>query len=120
MKYDEFAFLNQQLAAMVRDGIPLESALRRLCADMRQGPLRAELEKLEADLAKGTPLREAVRARQLPELYRQMLEVGAQSNDLPGILTMLADHYQRRHVIWTARFCCPSFCASYRRNSPGP
>jgi type IV pilus assembly protein PilC len=68
---------------------------------MRQGPLRAELEKLEADLAKGTPLREAVRARQLPGLYRQMLEVGAQSNDLPGILTMLADHYQRRHVIAT-------------------
>jgi type II secretory pathway component PulF len=101
MKYDEFAFLNQQLAAMVRDGIPLESALRRLCADMRHGPLRAELEKLEADLAKGTPLREAVRARQLPELYRQMLEVGAQSNDLPGILTMLADHYQRRHVVAT-------------------
>jgi len=30
-----------------------------------------------------------------------MLEVGAQSNDLPGILTRLADHYQRRHVIWT-------------------
>jgi type II secretory pathway component PulF len=93
--------LNQQLAAMVRDGIPLESALRRLCAEMRQGALRAELEKLEADLAKGTPLREAVRACQLPELYRQMLEVGAQSNDLPGILTMLADHYQRRHVVWT-------------------
>ena len=101
MKNDEFAFFNQQLAAMVRDGIPLESALRRLCADMRQGALRAELEKLEADLAKGTPLREAVRRRQLPELYRQMLEVGAQSNDLPGILTMLADHYQRRHVILT-------------------
>jgi len=101
MKYDEFAFLNQQLAAMVRDGIPLESALRRLCADMRQGPLRTELEKLEADLAKGIPLREAVRDRQLPELYRQMLEVGAQSKDLPGILTMLADHYQKRHVVAT-------------------
>jgi type IV pilus assembly protein PilC len=101
MKYDEFAFLNQQLAAMVRDGIPLESALRRLCAEMRQGALRSELLKLEADLAKGTPLREAARARQLPELYRQMLEVGAQSNDLPGILTMLADHYQRHHVIMT-------------------
>jgi type IV pilus assembly protein PilC len=101
MKYDEFAFLNQQLAAMVRDGIPLESALRRLCAEMRRGALRSELEKLEADLAKGTPLREAVRARRLPDLYRQMLEVGAQSNDLPGILTMLADHYQRRHIIAT-------------------
>ena len=29
MKYDEFAFLNQQLAAMLRDGIPLEGELRR-------------------------------------------------------------------------------------------
>lgn len=101
MKNDEFAFLNQQLAAMVRDGIPLETALRRLCADMQRGQLRTELEKLEADLAKGIPLRDAVRARQLPELYRQMLEVGVQSNDLPGVLTMLADHYQKRHVIWT-------------------
>ena len=101
MKNDEFSFFNQQLAAMVRDGIPLESALRRLCADMRQGPLRSELEKLEADLAKGTPLREAAAARQLPDLYRQMLEVGAQSNNLPAVLTMLADHYQRRHVVWT-------------------
>jgi len=101
MKNDEFSFFNQQLAAMVRDGIPLESALRRLCADMRQSPLRAELVKLEADLAKGTPLREAAAARQLPVLYRQMLEVGAQSNDLPAVLTMLADHYQRRHVVWT-------------------
>jgi type IV pilus assembly protein PilC len=101
MKNDEFSFFNQQLAAMVRDGIPLESALRRLCADMRQSPLRAELEKLEADLAKGTPLREAAAARKLPDLYRQMLEVGAQSNNLPAVLTLLADHYQRRHVVWT-------------------
>lgn len=101
MKNDEFSFFNQQLAAMVRDGIPLESALRRLCADMRQGQLRSELEKLEADLAKGRPLREAAAARQLPDLYRQMLEIGAQSNNLPAVLTMLADHYQRRHIVWT-------------------
>jgi len=101
MKSDEFSFFNQQLAAMVRDGIPLETALRRLCADMRRGRLRAELEKLEADLAKGRPLREAVAARHLPDLYRQMLEVGAQSNNLPAVLTLLADHYQRRHVVWT-------------------
>ena len=56
MKNDEFSFFNQQLAAMVRDGIPLESALRRFCADMRRGQLRSELEKLEADLAKGSAL----------------------------------------------------------------
>jgi type IV pilus assembly protein PilC len=101
MNHDEFAFFNQQLAAMVRDGIPLEGALQRLCAEMRQGQLRNELTKLGDDLAKGVPLREAVQARQLPDLYRQMLEVGAQANNLPAVLTMLADHYQRRQVIWT-------------------
>lgn len=101
MKNDEFAFLNQQLASMLRDGIPLEGALQRLCGEMGRGALRTELELLQADLAKGTPLREAVRARQLPELYQQMLEIGAQSNDLPGVLTLLADHYQRRYVVWT-------------------
>lgn len=101
MKNDEFAFFNQQLAAMLRDGIPLEGALRRLCADLRHSPLRTELEMLETDLARGTPLAQAVRARQLPELYQQMLEVGAKSNDLPGVLTLLADHYQRSHALWT-------------------
>ena len=101
MNDDEFAFFNHQLAAMLRDGIPLEGALRRLCADMRDGALKTELKSLEASLAKGTPLRDAARAGHLPELYQHLLEVGAQSNDLPGVLTLLADHYQRRHELWT-------------------
>ena len=29
-----------------------------------------------------------------------MVEVGARSNDLPGVLTMLADHYQRAATLW--------------------
>jgi type II secretory pathway component PulF len=91
MNDDEFAFFNHQLAAMLRDGIPLEGALRRLCADLRDGALKTELQALEASLAKGTPLREAARAGRLPELYQRLLEVGAQSNDLPGVLTLLAD-----------------------------
>ena len=51
MKLDEFAFFNQQLAAMLRDGIPLESALGQLCASMRRGDLRDELEKLRKEEA---------------------------------------------------------------------
>ena len=89
MKYDEFAFLNQQLAAMLRDGIPLEGALKRLCAEMRQGALRLELEKLEADLARGEPLEKALADRQLPDLYKRLLLVGAKSNDMPGVLNLL-------------------------------
>jgi type II secretory pathway component PulF len=101
MKYDEFAFFNQQLAAMLRDGIPLEGALRRLCEDMRAGNLRTELEALEADLAKGTPMAEALPPRRLPELYKRMVLVGVKSNDLPGALTMLADYFQRQNNIMT-------------------
>lgn len=101
MKTDEFAFFNQQLAAMLRDGIPLEGALQRLCAELRDDGLRTEMQALTADLTSGTPLREAIRRRQLPELYQCLVEIGAQSNDLPGVLTLIADHYQRRYHIWT-------------------
>ncbi|MGD0258910.1 MAG: type II secretion system F family protein [Verrucomicrobiota bacterium] len=101
MNYDEFAFFNQQLAAMLREGIPLEGALKQLCAGMRSGPLRTEVQQLEADLARGTPLKEALARRALPDLYRQMVQIGARSNDLPGVLTLLADHYHRANALWT-------------------
>jgi type IV pilus assembly protein PilC len=101
MKLDEFAFFNQQLAAMLRDGIPLEGALQRLCQEMRASALRTELQALEADLAKGTPLADALPSRQLPELYKRMILVGVKSGDLPGALTMLADYFQRQGNLWT-------------------
>lgn len=101
MKYDEFAFFNQQLAAMLRDGIPLEGALQRLCEDMHRGTLRDELRALEADLARGMPMSEALPARHLPELYKRMVMVGVKSGDLPGALTMLADYFQRQNDVWT-------------------
>jgi type II secretory pathway component PulF len=100
MKTDEFAFFNQQLAAMLRDGIPLEGALKRLCSEMRQGKLRNELQALEADLARGVPLAEALAPRALPELYKRMILVGVKGNDLPGALTMLADFFQNQNQVW--------------------
>lgn len=101
MKHDEFAFFNQQLAAMLRDGIPLEGALQRLCQEMRHGTLRDELQALEADLAKGTPIAEALKPRQLPELYKRMVLVGVKGGDLPGALTMVADYFQNQNHVWT-------------------
>jgi len=100
MNYDEFAFFNQQLAAMLRDGIPLEGALKQLCGGMKTGPLRAEMAQLESDLARGTPLNEAIARRDLPEFYLRMVTVGMRSNDLPGMLTLLADYYQKTNSVW--------------------
>jgi type II secretory pathway component PulF len=101
MNYDEFAFFNHQLATMLREGIPLEGSLRQLAAGMRSGPLRAEIQELEADLARGALLKEALARRKLPEFYSRMLEIGARSNDLPGMLILVADHYHRTNLLWT-------------------
>ncbi len=100
MKYDELAFFNQQLAGMLKSGIPLEGALRQLCLTMEQGRLRQEFEQLGADLAKGVSLPEALARRRLPEFYVKMVQAGAQSNDLPGMLTLLANYYQKLNNIW--------------------
>jgi len=101
MNHDEFAFFNQQLATMLREGIPLEGALKQLCAGMKTGALRAELQQLEAELARGTPLPEAIAQRKLPELYKRMVSVGVRGNDLPGVLTLIADHHQRANALWS-------------------
>lgn len=101
MNLDEFSFFNQQLAAMLRQGVPLESALGRLCAEMRAGRLREELGKFHADLARGVPLAEAVAARKLPAFYGQMLQIAARTNDLPGVLTLVADYYAQKNLIAT-------------------
>jgi type II secretory pathway component PulF len=101
MNPTELAFVNQQLAAMLRCGIPLEGGLHQLCDTMTRGPLRAELRLLERDLAAGVPLAKAVALRKLPEFYIRLLELGARGNDLPGVLTMLADYYENAGAVWT-------------------
>ncbi len=68
---------------------------------MHARQLRDELQALEADLATGTPMADALKPRQLPELYKRMILVGVKSGDLPGALTMLADYFQRQNDIWT-------------------
>ncbi len=100
MNYDEFAFFNQQLAAMLLDGIPLEGALRRLSIEMRRGDLRSEMELLGADLAKGTPISSALNSRALPDFYKRLMLIGVKSDNLPGTLTMLADYYHRQNNLW--------------------
>ncbi len=101
MNYEELAFVNQQLAAMLKDGIPLEGALRQLCETMARGDLKTEFQRLEADLAQGVPLKDALAPLKLPEFYSHMINVGIASNNLPGVLTMLADYYSMVNSVWT-------------------
>jgi type II secretory pathway component PulF len=47
------------------------------------------------------PTAKAVAQRKLPELYIRLLELGARGDDLPGVLTMLADYYENAAAVWT-------------------
>src|SRR4051812_28829757 len=73
MNHEQLAFFNQQLAAMLKSGLPLESSLKQLSASMQRGRLRDEIQQLETDLEQGSPLDEALGRRKLPELYVAML-----------------------------------------------
>ncbi len=86
---------------MLKSGIPLEPALAQLCSTMRRGTIRTQLELLQTDLSQGTPFSDALAKRDLPEFYKQMVRVGVKSNNLPAVLTMLADYYQKTHILWT-------------------
>ena len=66
IKSDELAFANEQLAGMLKSGLPLEGSLRELAGSMQRGPLRAELMALEKDLARGTHLADALEHRIAP------------------------------------------------------
>ncbi len=101
MKMDELAFFNQQLGLMLKQGVPLEGALRQLVSGLRDARLRSELQGLEKALASGTPLLPALEASKLPSFYKQMVQIGVRANDLPGMLQMLADYYQRANLLWT-------------------
>ena len=101
MNLDELTFANRQLADMLKSGIPLEGSLHQLCSSMDRGKLRGEFQALEKDLTRGTPLEEALEKRKLPEFYVQMIKVGVKSNNLPAVLTMLADYYSRVNDLQT-------------------
>jgi len=98
---DELTFANRQLADMLKSGVPLEGSLQQLCSTMSRGELRSELKALEKDLTRGIPLKEALDSRKLPEFYVKMIKVGVKSNNLPRVLTMLADYYSRVNNLQT-------------------
>ena len=101
MNLDELTFANRQLADLLKSGVPLEGSLHQLCSTMSRGELRTELQALERDLTQGTPLEKALDNRKLPELYVKMIKVGVKGNNLPAVLTMIADYYSRVNNLQT-------------------
>ena len=104
----DFAAFNQQLAQLTRAGMPVESGLKLIAADMRTRKLRAAVEAVAHDLERGVPLPEAFEShsRSFPKLYGHVLRAGIAAGNLPAVLLNLGRHLELmqrlRRNLWRA------------------
>ncbi len=88
---DELAALNDEIAALVRAGVPLDRGLLGAGADL-PGRLRGITTALGRRLSRGESLPQALEAEKgaIPPLYRAVVEAGARSGRLPAALEALS------------------------------
>jgi type IV pilus assembly protein PilC len=97
VRREDLMIFSRQLAAFVRGGIPILTALDVL----QEGMDNATLAKVLADVARslqlGTPFSDAVAAhpKVFPPLYRSMLESAELTGRLPEVLDQLALYLER-------------------------
>ncbi|HEY4329233.1 MAG TPA: type II secretion system F family protein [Phycisphaerae bacterium] len=93
---DEFVVFNQQLAHLTQAGLPVERGLRLIALDIRSGRLARAADDVAAELESGTPLQEAFsrHATRFPPLYGKLVDAGANSGNLPGMLFNLGRHME--------------------------
>jgi type II secretory pathway component PulF len=90
---DQLLALNEEIAALVRAGVPLERGLVVAGRDLR-GKLGRIAVALSKRLSQGESLPEALEGeeRSIPPLYRAVVEAGARSGRLPIALEGLAKY----------------------------
>ena len=95
MNTEELAFVNRQLAGMLKSGIPLEAGLKKMSDSMSDSRLKDQLRQLGDRLEKGQPVEQAVEGLDLPDTYKRLLTLGQDSQSMPKVLICVADYYER-------------------------
>ena len=101
MNNDELAFVNRQLAGMLKAGIPMEAGLKKITASMTASKLKAQLDELGSRVEKGQLVDKAVVDLDLPETYKRLLGLGQASQSMPKVLLCVADYYERIGTLTT-------------------
>ena len=101
MNNDELAFVNRQLAGMLKAGIPMEAGLKKITASMTASKLKAQLDELGSRVEKGQLVDKAVVDLDLPETYKRLLALGQASQSMPKVLLCVADYYERIGTLTT-------------------
>ena len=94
VKIEDLVALNDEIAALVRAGVPLELGLKSLGAGV-SGELRKLADQVSQEMDKGMSLPEALEStHELPPLYRAVVECGLRADRLPEALERLSDFAQ--------------------------
>lgn len=93
---EQLVALNDEIAALVRAGVPLDRGLRSLGEDL-PGRLGRFAAQLSEQIARGESLTGALAepASKLPRLYRAVVEAGIAAGRLPSALESLAGSLRR-------------------------
>src|SRR5260370_5810348 len=99
VKANDFLLFNQQLAALVRDGIPILQAISMLRKRAASARLRAVLGDVEEQIRGGAALSQAFAAQGsiFPRIYTASILAGERSGALDEVLSRYVT-YMRRNV----------------------
>lgn len=88
VKLEDFLHFNQQLAALIRAGLPVLQAISMLARRQSHPALRSVLRDIEERIREGTPLSQAFASRSdvFPRLYVAALLAGERSGNLDEML----------------------------------
>ena len=94
-KLEDLVALNDEIAALVRAGVPLELGLEQISRDLR-GSLGRMAATLGSRMSHGESLSEAMEAEssQFPKMYRSVVEAGLRAGRLPAALEAVTSYAQ--------------------------
>ena len=93
---EDFKTFNQQLALLIKSGLPVEYGLHLLAVDLGRGRLAKTIAAISSELDSGLTLPQAIERHrgEFPADYAQLLEAGIGSNNLSAVLLTLEGHLQ--------------------------
>ena len=143
MSLDDLVVLNDEIASLVRAGVPLELGLSSWGGDL-SGPLRKTAATLGESVSQGRSLSDALadESLEIPPTYRAVVAAGLRSGRLPAALESLTEtarhvHQLRNAVVLAMIYplllvtlayalfvllltvVLPAFVAVYEANPPG-
>ena len=98
---EDFKSFNQQLALLVKSGLPLETGLQLLAAEAPRGRRVSVLSHISEDLQAGMTLPQAVEKHrsEFPPDYARLLDAGIRTNNLSDVLVNLGNHLDLRQKL---------------------